>query len=210
MKAKAYKIVTERLIIRCYQPQDAVLLKKSIDESLEHLKPWMPWAEKEPETLEAKLERTRKCRGQFDLGLDFVFGIFSKDEKNLIGSTGLHTRIGENAREIGYWINVNFLKLGYATETVKALVKIGFEIEALERIEIRCSPNNLASQAIPKKIGFVHEATLKNRKKNLNGGSEDVMIWTLFKEDYLKSSLTSFNLTAFDIAGNKIETSSIA
>ncbi|TXB55226.1 GNAT family N-acetyltransferase [Phaeodactylibacter luteus] len=37
--------------------------------------------------------------------------------------SGLHTRLGENAREIGYWINANYLKQGYATETVKALIK---------------------------------------------------------------------------------------
>ena len=88
MLAKTYKIETERLIIRCYEPKDAKLLKQSIDESLEHLIPWMPWAKNEPESLANKMGRLRKCRGQFDLGLDYTFGIFSKDEKKLIGSTG--------------------------------------------------------------------------------------------------------------------------
>lgn len=204
MNAKIYKIETDRLIIRCYKPKDAPLLKKSIDESLKHLQPWLLWAKKEPETVQTKLDRLRKYRGQFDLGIDYVFGIFNKDEKVLIGSTGLHTRIDNNAREIGYWINVNYLKMGYATETVKALIKVGFEIEGLDRIEIRCSPNNLASQAIPKKIGFLLEATLKNRIRDSNGNLRDVMIWTMFKEAYFESDHTNFKLQAFDIVDNKI------
>ncbi|MEO0877546.1 MAG: N-acetyltransferase, partial [Bacteroidota bacterium] len=60
MLARAYRIETERLVIRCYQPKDAELLKRSIDESLEHLLPWMTWAKNEPESIEAKRERIRK------------------------------------------------------------------------------------------------------------------------------------------------------
>jgi RimJ/RimL family protein N-acetyltransferase len=48
----AYKIITERLIIRCYEPSDAESLKSAIDESLEHLLPWMPWTKNEPETID--------------------------------------------------------------------------------------------------------------------------------------------------------------
>ena len=205
MLAKTYKIETDRLIIRCYKPGDALLLKASIDESLKHLRPWMPWANNEPESVQAKLERIRKYRGQFDLGLDYTFGIFSKDEKTLIGSTGLHARIGDHAREVGYWLNVNYLKQGYATETVKALIKVGFEIEQLERIEIRCAPNNLRSQKIPKELGFILEATLKNRTTDSDGNLRDVMIWSIFKEDYLKSDLKEFPIRAFDFAGKEIK-----
>ena len=85
MLARAYKIETNRLIIRCYDPKDAKLLKKSIDESLEHLLAWMPWAINEPESIQIKRERLRKFRGQFDLGLDYNFGVFSKDEKISLG-----------------------------------------------------------------------------------------------------------------------------
>lgn len=205
MLAKTYKIETKRLIIRCYEPQDAERLKFSIDESLEHLIPWMPWAKGEPESIETKMERLRKYRGQFDLGLDYAFGIFSKDEKKLIGSTGLHTSLDNNSREIGYWINAKHIKKGYATETVKALIKVGFEIEQLERIEIRCAPNNIASQGIPKKLGFFHEGTLKNRTTDTEGKLRDVMIWTMFKEDYLKKDYSNFDFKVFNVINEQIK-----
>jgi hypothetical protein len=48
----AYRIETERLVVRCYQPSDAQLLADSVAESLEHLKPWMSWAHDEPQPFE--------------------------------------------------------------------------------------------------------------------------------------------------------------
>lgn len=81
---------------------------------------------------------------------DYSFGMFNKAGTVLIGSNGLHTRIGEKAREIGYWIHARHIQQGYATETVQALTKVGFELEGLDRIEIRCAPNNLRSQRIPR------------------------------------------------------------
>ena len=40
----AYRIVTSRLVIRCWDPKDAPMLKNTMDLNVEHLKPWMNWA----------------------------------------------------------------------------------------------------------------------------------------------------------------------
>lgn len=205
MLAKTYMIETARLKIRCYHPKDAPLLKKAIDDSINHLLPWMPWAKNKPEPLETVVERLRKRRGQFDLGEDYTFGIFNKEETKILGSTGLHTRIGEGAREIGYWLHVDHLKKGYALETVQALTKVGFEIEQLERIEIHCAPDHIRSQNIPKKMGYRHEATLKNRTLDTHGNLRDMMIWTMFRDEYFTSDLTSFAIKAFDSVGERIQ-----
>ena len=156
----AYRIVTERLVIRCYHPADAPLVKKAVDESLDHLLPWMPWAQEEPTTLQTKIERIRKFRANFDLGRDFLYGIFDRDETRLLGSTGLHCNVGENAREIGYWIHKDFVNRGLATESTAALTRVGFEIDRVDRIEIHHGPENASSAAIPRKLGYTREATI--------------------------------------------------
>ncbi len=89
-----YLIRTERLAIRCWEPRDAPLLKEALDTSLDHLRPWMPWAADEPKPVEEKAELLRMFRGRFDLGEDFVYGIFTRDETEVVGGTGLHTRVG--------------------------------------------------------------------------------------------------------------------
>lgn len=202
--ARTYRIETERLVIRCYRPQDAPLLKASIDESIEHLRPWMPWASHEPEPLEKKIARLRKYRGQFDLGTDYVYGIFDPTETMLIGSTGLHPRLEGNAREIGYWINAQQLNQGYATEAVTALTKVGFEIEGLDRIEIHCLVANERSRQIPQRLGYQHEATLRNRGEDGQGNKGDAMIWSLFREDYPNVSISQSPIRAFDVMGKEI------
>jgi RimJ/RimL family protein N-acetyltransferase len=202
--SNTYKIETERLIVRCYDPGDAAKLQEAIAVSLDHLSPWMPWISQEVEGLEGKLDRIRIFRGEFDLGKDYVFGIFNKSDSKLIGSTGLHTRIGEDAREIGYWISVQFVRQGYALEAVRALIKIGFEIEELNRIEIHCNVHNFASQAIPKKLGFKLDAVLKSNPLLEGETPKETMIWVLSKPDYEKSGIKDIKIKAFDIAGKEL------
>ncbi|HEY4337782.1 MAG TPA: GNAT family protein, partial [Puia sp.] len=93
--ARTYRIETERLVIRCYQPADAYLMHTAITGSLEHLRPWIPWARQEPRELDWMVSFVRTFRGQFDLGQDAVYGIFDKGETEQIGGTGLHNRIGK-------------------------------------------------------------------------------------------------------------------
>jgi RimJ/RimL family protein N-acetyltransferase len=200
----AYRIVTKRLVIRCYNPEDASLLEISIRESLDHLKPWMPWAHNESqETLQTKIERLRLFRARFDQSQDYIYGIFNPDQSRLLGGTGLHTRIGFGALEIGYWIHKDFVNQGLATETASALTKVGFEINEVSRMEIHCDPGNLRSSAVARKLGYTHEATLKNHVRFLDGW-RDTAIWTLMHDDYPRTPSIEMELSAFDAANRQI------
>ena len=200
----AYRIETERLLIRCYDPKDAHSLQKSIQESVEHLRPWMPWVKTEPEELKVKIERLRMFRAKFDLNENYIYGVFDPNETELIGGTGLHPRVGSNAFEIGYWVNVNHVNKGYASEFSAALTKVAFEIENVNRVEIHCDPNNNKSATIPKKLGYVYEATLRGRTEIIEGEPSDSMIWSIWREGYLKSPAAKAKITAYDVMGNII------
>ena len=123
-----YRIETERLVVRCYEPRDAPLLKEAIDSSLEHLQPWMPWALDEPQTLEQKIELVESFRSSFDAGENFTYGIFAADEAELLGGTGLHPRVGPGGLEIGYWVRASATRQGIVTESTAALTRAGFEV----------------------------------------------------------------------------------
>src|SRR5213593_3183614 len=85
-----YRIASDRLLVRCWDPADAPLLKEAVDASLDHLRPWMPWAYEEPQPVYEKVRLLRRFRGQFDLAKDFVYGIFAPDESEVFGGAGLH------------------------------------------------------------------------------------------------------------------------
>ncbi len=199
-----YRIETERLVIRCYQPEDAAMMHSSITDSIDHLRPWVPFAREQPRELSWMISTIRSFRGQFDLGQNAVYAIFDKDETEQLGGTGLHNRIGRDAREIGYWINVRHVNQGYATEAVSALIKVAFDIEQLLRLEIRCAPGNLASRRIPERLGFQHELTLKDHFTDLEGKPMDTMVWSLSKRDYEDSPLKAVALRAKDFMGKEI------
>jgi len=199
----AYRIETKRLIIRCYSPSDASMLAESVAESVEHLRPWMPWAYAEPEPMDEKIQRLKRFRGMFDLGQDFIYGIFNREETKLVGGTGLHTRLGPGALEIGYWIHKDYINQGLVTESTAALIKVAFEVIHVHRIEIHCDPGNTASAAIPRKLGFTHEGTLRGKTRFLDAWS-DSMIWGLLESEYPDSPSAKAEISAFDANGQQV------
>jgi len=197
-----YRIETERLVVRCWEPRDAPLLKDAVDSSLEHLRPWMPWAHDDPQPLEAKVELLRVFSGRFDLGQDFVYGVFSADESEAIGGSGLHTRRGEGVFEIGYWIRASRVGQGLCTEATAALTQVGFALGEVERIEIRVDPANEASLAIPRKLGFEEEGTMRGVFHGPDGSPRagDAVVFALLRGEFEHD----VELKAFDAAGKRV------
>jgi len=176
-----YRIETERVVLRCWNPEDAPLLKAAVDRNIEHLRTSMGWIAYEPTTLEVKVELLRKFRGKFDLSQDFTYGIFNKDESQVLGGTGLHRRDGPHALEIGYWIDKDHVGKGLATEVAGALAEIALKIKDVDRVEIRHEPANLASGRVPEKLGFTREALLRRVNDHFEGELRDSVVWVKFR-----------------------------
>jgi RimJ/RimL family protein N-acetyltransferase len=162
----------------------------------------MPWAHEDPQPLAAKVELLRGFRGRFDLGQDFVYGIFSADESEAVGGSGLHTRRGEGVFEIGYWIRASRVGEGLCTEATAALTRVGFELGEVERIEIRVDPANDASLAIPRKLGFAEEGTMRGVFHGPDGSprASDAVVFALLRGEFQRE----VELKAFDAAGKRV------
>jgi RimJ/RimL family protein N-acetyltransferase len=200
-----YRIETERLVVRCWEPRDAPLVKEAVDSSLEHLRPWMPWANDAPRSLADQVELLRMFRGGFDLGQDFVYGILAADEEQAVGGSGLHTRVGEEAFEIGYWIRASRVGEGLATEVTAALTRVAFEVSGVDRVEIRVDPENERSLAVPRKLGYAEEATLRRRLPPKGDGQlRDVVVFALFRDEYEATPSARAELAAFDAGGTRV------
>jgi RimJ/RimL family protein N-acetyltransferase len=200
-----YRIVSERMVIRCWDPRDAALLKEAIDSSLDHLRPWMEWAHSEPQSLQDKAALLRRFRGRFDLGRDFVYGILDPDEREVVGGSGLHARGGEEALEIGYWIRASRVGNGLATEVTAALTRVAFELCGVDRVDVRVDPANAASLAVPRKLGFLEEATLRRRlPPHEDGIRRDVVVFSLFRDDFAGTPARSTPIEAYDALGERV------
>ena len=202
-RGPAYRIVTARLVVRCWEPRDAALLKSAIDENLEYLRPWMPWIQYEPQSVDEKVQLLRGFRSDFDGDRDYTYAILNPEESRVLGGCGLHTRAGAGALEIGYWIHKDFANRGLASEAAGALTRAAIELHAAQRVEIHCAPENAGSAAVARKLGFTHEATLRRRAHRPNG-FDDSMIWTLMADEYREAPAAQAQFRAYDAAGSRI------
>jgi RimJ/RimL family protein N-acetyltransferase len=178
------QIATARLVLRTWRPEDAPHLKHAIDSSLEHLRPWLPWAWEEPSPLEEIAARLAHFADNFATGKDWLYGIFTPDERTVIGGTGLHPRIGPDGVEIGYWIAAQQTGKGYATEVARALTLAVFAFPEIERVEIRCDPQNVASASMPRRLGYRQVETLVAPNAATAGGSRETMVWRLTRAQF--------------------------
>ncbi len=202
---KTYRIETDRLVVRCWEPSDAARLKEAVDISVDHLLPWLPWAAGEPQTIEEKIALLRGFRSSYDRGEDYILGIFDREDRTALGGSGLHTRIGPNEREIGYWVRADRAGQGIVTEAVEAICHVAFAIEAISRLEIRCDPKNEPSRRVAERVGFCHETTL--RRRSVPGFTElrDTEIYSLYPEDIGdRPRRFSTEMRCFDAAGQEI------
>ena len=148
------RVRTPRLLLRPWRPGDGRAAKQAIDASLEHLRPWMPWARREPSPVEVVEARLAAFRLSFMNGLDWVCGIFPHDQSRVLGGAGLHTRQGPGILEVGYWVRADAVRQGFATEAAAALLRCAVERHGIAKIEIRCDPGNTTSARIPRRLGF--------------------------------------------------------
>jgi RimJ/RimL family protein N-acetyltransferase len=141
------------LILRPWTDDDAPALSRAIAESLEHLRPWMPWAADEPRTDD---ERRAWIREAEDCD-DVLLGMWLDGE--IVGGCGLHPRIGANGLELGYWVHAAHLRRGIATDAVRELTEMAFAREGVEHVEIHHHPGNVASGRVAAAAGFtlVHD-----------------------------------------------------
>ena len=187
-----YRIETERLVIRCYEPEDAPLLKEAFHPEVTHT----PWG----------VELLRSFRAQFDADENYPYGVFSADESRQLGGAGLHPRGGEGSLEIGYFIRADSIGQGLATEVTAALTRAGIEKCGLVRVDVQVEPENERSIRIPRKLGFTEEATLRRRlePKEEGGPRRDAILFTMLAEELPGSPCMAYEYVAYDALGREL------
>jgi ribosomal-protein-serine acetyltransferase len=160
-------IEAPRLTIRRWSADDADAVCAAIAASIDHLRPWMPWAADEPIGTAARRALFENWNVEWEAGGDLYTGMFLGDE--VIGGSGLHRRRGPHGLEIGYWVHIDHTRSGYASEVAAALTTTAFAVEAIDRVEIHHDKANVASAGVPRRLGF---STLPETLKDVTAPAE--------------------------------------
>ena len=129
------------------------------DSNREYLREWLPWLDDitSSKDTEKFIESTIKISSE---GGAPNFAIMYGTE--ICGVAGFHEINSHNrAGSIGYWLSEEHTGKGIITKATKQLLSMGFSDFNLNKIEIRCAEGNNKSSAIPERLGFTYEATLR-------------------------------------------------
>ncbi len=112
-------------------------------------------------------------------GTEFCYGVTLDDR--LIGSCGT-LNLDDGSYELGYWIGEPYARRGYMTEALASLLPFIFENLRLHRIEAAVLPENAASRALLKKVGFREEGYARQFLR-INGEWQDHVLFGMLAGD---------------------------
>lgn len=168
MNNPIYKIKIDDLVIRCAEHNDAKAQKEAIDSSIEHLYEFMVWSHHEPESIEKKQERLKRWRSDYLENRDYAVVVFR--ENKFICGAGLHSRLGRNALEIGYWVRADEINKGIATKVSLALTKLALEYIKVDEVEICHDIKNIASAKVPLKLKYQRQENYIDKNDGVENG----------------------------------------
>jgi ribosomal-protein-serine acetyltransferase len=70
------------------------------------------------------------------------------------------------------------------TKACRALINHAFDVWKLNKVEIRCDPENARSRAIPKRLGFTEEGTLRQVLMGPDDRMHDGVVYGLLASEW--------------------------
>ena len=137
--------------LRRHRVDDVDALLDAVEESRDHLRPHMPWADESRAELAAFVAEAVQ---QWATGRDRNFVIEDVASGELLGGCGLHARVGADGLEIGYWLRAGATGRGRVTAAARALTEAALAVDGVTRVEIHCDEANVASAAVPRRLGY--------------------------------------------------------
>ncbi len=183
---------TERMTLRPLRDDDEKEFVRTVTESAEAWRPWVPAASRDVTPRELfRREHDRALRGT-RAGTHLRLGGFGQDNR-LLGLFSLNEIVRGvfQSAYAGWQVTAHRMGEGLATEGVRALVSIAFAPEpdglGLHRVQANIMPGNGASLRVAEKVGFRREGVAR-RYLRIAGEWEDHAMFALTVEEWSEGS----------------------
>ena len=162
-------------------PQYAEELFELTDTNRIFLQQWLPWLDRVRKASDTKdFIETQLLK--FQQGKALHVTIFYQGK--IAGVVGYNEIDRANCiGHLGYWLAREYNGKGIMTQSVREVIKIGFDYYTLNRIDIRCATANHRSRAIPERLGFKHEGIIRQAEK-LSDRYVDHVVYGLLENEY--------------------------
>jgi RimJ/RimL family protein N-acetyltransferase len=175
------RVEAGRVILRRVQASDAGAIAAAVSTSLDHLRPWMPWATREAADRGNQLVRVEEADHSWESGLGYTYSVLTAEHGTLVGEIAMHRREDDHSVELGYWIAAGQARRGYATLAADAMTSVALTLPDIVRVEIHCDAANTASAAVARKLGY-RLNRIEERHPEAPGESGRLMVWTLDRQ----------------------------
>jgi ribosomal-protein-serine acetyltransferase len=151
------------ILMRPFRKADAGAFANAAIESMSTVGVWMPWCHPGYSIADATAW-IRECEQNLKADTAYDLGIFSIDEKNLLGGVSLNQFNSHyNFGNLGYWVRQSAQRKGIASKAVRFIKNFAFDQVKLTRLEIVIIEDNYPSRRVAEKAGAVFEGTARNR-----------------------------------------------
>ena len=153
-------IIDDQLSLRTVTVADSETVFALTDAYRSTLREWLPWLD-----MTIKEQHTRSyidsCIAGYKARTCLSAVILFHGE--IVGIAGFNNiNYANETVYIGYWLSKDAQGHGIMTKVVQALCQYAFEELQFNKVEIRAAVGNAKSRAIPERLGFVKEGTIRS------------------------------------------------
>src|SRR5215210_2564555 len=173
-------IETERLLLRKMRIEDAQdLFEYARDQDVARYTTWAPHSSVEDS--KAYLRRIMDLYAAREVS---EWGLVHKADARLIGTCGFIDWTPYHARaEVGYAMSQRYWGQGIMTEAVREVIRFGFEVMMLNRVEARCIVANIGSARVMEKCGMSYEGILREHMY-AKGHYDDLKMYSILRKEW--------------------------
>jgi ribosomal-protein-serine acetyltransferase len=152
--------IDDQTYLKVLEEHDAEQLFILTDSCRTYLREWLPWVDS-TKTIDDTIAFIKTSKKKFASNKGMDAGIWFNGQ--LAGVIGLHSIDWPNKKtSIGYWLGEPFQGRGLMTKSCIAMINYIFNDLQINRVEIRCAVMNSKSRAIPERLGFTNEGTIRD------------------------------------------------
>jgi ribosomal-protein-serine acetyltransferase len=172
--------IDDDIELRLLEERHAQELFGAIDRNRADLRIWLPWIDGSRSADDITVF-IRSSRRELAGGTGVTSGIWHHGR--MVGCVGLRIDPANRSGEIGYWLVPEARGQGIMAKAARALVDHGFGEVKLHRIVMQCATGNRASRAIPERLGFTLEGTLREAEW-VNDHFNDLVLYALLRREW--------------------------
>lgn len=179
-------LVTEHLILRCWEESDAESLYKYASDP--NVGFWAGWSPHE------SIDESRNIIKNVLCGAE-SYAVCQKVDNQAIGAIELklngYTNITEkdDECELGYWLGKPFWGQKLIPEAAREILRYAFEDIGMSKVWCRYYEGNTNSKRVQEKLGFKYLWIIENANIPLMHEKRNVYVNAMTKEDWIKLNM---------------------